>query len=330
MSYLRKTTAILLIVLCLFTSFSFSSCKERQNQETTVSDGKLHVTFVDVGNGDCITIKLPDGKILMIDCGENLSFNEKAISDTLKGYSATFIDYLVLTHPDNDHVGNAPWLVGCYPIKNAYIPNILDKTLYTQFNTAYNVMKENKTNVIYSDCYKRIDGGDYFIAFLSPLATDGKSQSYYSEFNGFYQPNSKQINDLSPIIYLQCMGIRMVFTGDASSIQEKLVIQNYLTGFYDQVFGKGKINLVGVDFLKLGHHGDDKSSSQEFLQILLPKNAVVSCGTANPYGHPASSTLDRLVGVNPTVNLYRTDLSGNVCVTASKNNNYNVTTSQTY
>jgi beta-lactamase superfamily II metal-dependent hydrolase len=191
-------------------------------------------------------------------------------------------------------------------------------------------LEEKGVTITFSDCYKSIESEDYFIAFLSPLATDGKSQSYYSEFNGLYEPSSQQINDLSPIIYFQCMGMRMLFTGDASSIQEKLVIQNYLTGFYDQVFGQGKVNLIGVDFLKLGHHGDENSSCQEFLEITLPKNAVASCGTSNPYGHPSSSTLDRLILVNPNVKLYRTDLSGNIIVTASKNNSYKVTTNQSY
>ena len=324
MRYIRKSFSILLIILIL-SVINYAGCSKAQNDNAkNVSDGKFTITFLDVGEGDCVIAKLPDGKILMVDCGEKTSFNTQSIVSVLQDYGSSVIDYLVLTHPDNDHIGNARYVINNYKVKNVYIPKIMDTSSYTEFDHVLSLLKQKSINTINPTTYLSISNQDYLIAFLSPLATDGKSSDYYSEFNGYSQPSNMQINDLSPIIYIQCMGMRVLLTSDASQTQENLLLQNYFSGFYNAVFGNGKINLVGVDICQLGGHGDNSSSSLEFLTLLSPKNAVISCGTGNSFSHPSTAVIERLVTASPNVKLWRTDVYSNICIKATKNASYTI------
>ena len=325
MFYLRKNLSIIFaLILLLFVNFV--GCGDYSNgQVDNTNQTYGQINFVDVGNGDCTIINLPDGKILMVDCGLNTNKNLSAITSVLKGFNAQQIDFLILTHPDADHVGGAKQIIKQFNVKTAFIPNIAKLQQFEQFNEVVKQLKATNCIINYSDCYQSISGQDYYIAFLSPLATDGQGYSYYSEFNALSEPSNSQINDLSPIMYIEYKGVRTVLTGDASSVQENLVLDNLATGFYDAVYGVNKIRLAHVEYLKLANHGDDGSCCERFLQLLSPKNAIVSCG-ANSNGYSSSTILARLGEINPTAKVFRTDVYGTIGVKIPSQQSYTTIT----
>lgn len=317
MSYQRKTISVLLI--CVFSLLISVGCGSAGNKPPTQIYSGFSVHYINVGQGDCIFIRLPDGKNMLIDTGDTDVFNKTAekITAYLNAYSVSKIDYFVLTHPDADHAGNALYLLQRFIVDTAYLPYISQVHLsnYPSYNQAYQELKQTQAKIITSDCYRYVKGDYYQVAFLSPMEKNSEDSSYF-HFNGMTVPDESASNDLSPIIYLDACGKRFLFTGDASKSQEMLVVSNYKANLYKNYFGRFgiQVNLSEIDYLKVGHHGARTSSCEDFLNLTKPKNAIISVGGDNYYGHPASETLTRFLECNPNVNLYRTDYHGTVVV----------------
>lgn len=312
----KKFCAIFLcvvIVLC-----SLCGCKPIPEQKINVYQG-FSVHYLDVGQGDCIFIRLPDGKNVLIDTGNNDARGNvvKYVKAYLNAYSVTKIDYLILTHPNSDHVGNADDIIDHYEIGKAFIPKVADTVidLFPQYKRAENKLKEKGVQTVISAIYAHIIGESYALAFLSPAPPSAPNSSY-GDLNGAIVPEDSIVNNVSPIIYLQVENTRFVFTGDALKSQEEYVINNYRTGIYASYFNSLgiEINLSYIDYLKIGHHGADNATGEDFLTLLTPSNAIISVGKGNAYGHPSSSVQERLLSVNPRYKLYRTDRHGTVTV----------------
>ena len=321
--HLRKITkraiSIGIILVALLYCF-LGGCSSCQKEKFTPAQG-FSVNFIDVGNGDCIFIRFDDGKNLLIDCGLDTKENFENLSMVLEAYNTTKIDYLILTHPDVDHVGNVKNLVDNYEIKKAFIPNVLNKEVYQSFLTAYNCLVNEGTEISYSSIYQSIVGYNYFLCFLSPCMQG--VGDYYGYFNGIDSPTESQINNLSPIVYLEYKGARFIFTGDAGIEQENLVLDNYRNGLYSLIHDKD-INLYDVDLLKVAHHGSPDSSSYSFLNLLRPKKAVISVSGNNVYGHPSAQVINNLYSVNEKVQILRTDVLGNITISVDFNGNLKV------
>ena len=231
------------------------------------------VNYVDVGQGDCIYIRLPDGKNLLIDCGLNdeNSHNSKQIITLLNKYSVEKIDYFILTHPDLDHIGTAKEIINNFSVESISSPIISDDLMdtFSDYKTLLEQARQKQIKIINSDYSCIIKEDKYVFAFLSPVPK-GLNGSSYSEFESSLYPTDRQINDLSPIVYLECFNKRFVFTGDASSTQEKIVLENYKTGFYDLLYKNKsvKINLEDIDYLKVSHHGAVDASCSDFISLL--------------------------------------------------------------
>ena len=293
---------------------------------------QFSVNFLDVGQGDCIFIRLPDQKNMVIDCGVN-DYDEqniKYIKNYLDAYDVKKIDYLILTHPDVDHVGNACQIINSFEVEKAFIPFINQALLsnFPTFSNVLNLLEQKQIEYEISDLEKSIVGQDYFFAFLSPLQKFN-SQSSYNTIAQSQVPSEKDINNLSPIIYFECFHNRFVFTGDAEREQEMLVVNNYQNGVYDfyhknQSFG---VNLQDIDYLKVSHHGSRDASCSEFLSLLNPANAIISVGNENFFGHPSSEMLERLIEICPNHNLFRTDVVGTISV-YKKGNEINITSNK--
>lgn len=277
------------------------------------------VNFLDVGEGDCIFIRLPDGKNMLIDCGLNDYYeqNVKYVKKFLNAYEVDKIDYLILTHPDVDHVGNAREIINSFDIEKVFIPYIYKSQLdnFLPFKNVLNLIEQKQINYEISDITKSIVGKDYFFVFLSPYDIVN-TESSYNKILQNQIPTEKDINNLSPIIYFECFGEKFIFTGDAEREQELLVVNNYNSGVYNY-YHKNKpfsVSLENVDFLKVSHHGASDASCKEFLSLLNPSNAIISVGNENFYGHPASETLLRIQEFCPNNTLYRTDRLGTITI----------------
>ena len=327
---LSKFNLIVFVFVLLFSSWSCSSDIPPLNDINVKSD--FSVNFLDIGQGDCIFIRLPDGKNMLIDCGVNDHNKEniKYIKSYLSAYKVKQIDYFILTHPDVDHVGNASEIVNNFNVKKAYIPFIYEDQMnnFDCFKDFYSLLEQKQIDYEISDITKSIVGEKYHFVFLSPLAKTSVESSY-NQILDSQIPTEKQINNLSPIIYFECFNKRFIFTGDAEREQELLVLNNYKNGVYD-LYHKNKpykVNLESVDVLKVSHHGAVDASCTEFLSLINPKNAVISVGNENFYGHPASETLERLNFLCPNHILYRTDMLGTITV-YKENNEIKTTTSK--
>ncbi len=314
----KRKLAFILVILTLL-SFVLSGCNDSfqgQNGEREIING-FSVHYLDVGNGDCIFIKLGDGKTVLIDSAEPDDKKFNYISNFLRSYAVQKIDYFIITHPDADHIGNAPKIINDFNVGTIYLPD-LNEWAYEYFPILQQVnqlaVKKN-IEIRANDNFQAITGEEYSLIFLTPYP-NGFSDSSYKDVNGELMPDQANVNNISPIIYLESNGVRFVFTGDAGSSQEKLalkVLDSPVFNAHIQDLGVS-VNLRNVDFLKLGHHGSSSSSCFEFLQTLCPINAVVSVGGDNYYGHPNTEVLERLNQVNPDYRLFRTDVHGTISV----------------
>ncbi len=317
MNYKRKRHRLAsCIFVFLILIINCSGCLYNKSNKLALYDG-FSVHYLDVCQGDCIFINFPDGKNMMIDTGENDSDNRKVIDEFLSCYSVETIDILLLTHPDMDHIGNATYILQNYQVQKVYIPYI-NKFLLSQFDEFDKVVKlieQKNIESVISDCTVSITGKDYKVAFLLPMPVDYIGGSY-EQLNSQLIPSDRLINNLSPIVYLECMDTRFVFTGDAEANMEKFLVNEYKAGFYDMLYAHQniKVNLENIDYLKLSHHGAQDGSCSEFLQLLMPKNVIISVGANNFYGHPSSVTLEKLDEIVKEYNLFRTDRNGTIAV----------------
>lgn len=301
--------------------------------ETTVTQfDDLKVTFLDVGQADCIIVQLPDGKNMIIDSGDFNSDQDVIEAFTTANEIDTF-HYLLLTHQDRDHVGNMDWVLENYKVNFIFRPNnysshsmasslpaefnpvITDEDAYVSTSAAYAefmvaAYNEGCTVELFnkdSDFTNTMILGDekktYSFDFLTPTAT--REQVKY-----------ENPNDYSPIFVLEYAGRTIMFNGDA----EEEALEEYLTNYSG--------NYKNIDVLKVGHHGSLNATSSAFLNAVDPEIAVIQCGLGNDYGHPHQQVLDMFTNYG-NVELYRTDTNGTITLSVSASGEMDTTLTRT-
>lgn len=317
--HVKAASLFFLILFCL----NFAACVKSSGQDIVVYDC-FSVNFLDVGEGDAVFINFGDGKTMLIDCGEKSDKNFKTVSRFLDAYAENGLNYFVLTHPDNDHVGNADAILDKYAVKTAYIPYLLQPENFGAYYPAYCKITDKNIGR-FSVTGNTIFGEDYYAVFLSPDKWDNPSGSAYEKVNSTSTPSAEDINDLSPVIYLEYKDVSFVFTGDAGVSQEKVALNNVQTGIINGYL-KHDIDLTDTDFLKVSHHGADDGSGEEFLMALTPKNAVISVGGDNRYGHASGQTISRIKAASPECKIYTTSEHGSISVLVDDSGNIAVKT----
>ena len=311
-----------IICACAMAIFCLAGCKDiPAEKEIYVPKDGLCVNYISVGLGDCIYIRLPDGKNILIDVGNSLPENYQTVKQTLDAYSVKSVDYLIITNPRTEHISGANNLIDDYQVKVAYLPNIRNNLNYLAYTQIKIKLSEKGTQIKDTMPLTNLSDGDYSVYFLSPCGSTAL-QGYYGEFNSSLEPNSQMEKDLSPIIYLEYKGVRFVFTGDASTTQESLVLTNYKLGIYKNAFPN--INLYDIDFLKLGNHGGKESCLEEFIQLLNPKVGIISVGAKGSSNLPNTSLLLRILQTCPNIQMLRTDIDGTITVNVCKENQYEI------
>ena len=224
---------------------------------------KDRLYIIDVGQGDSSLLVLDNNKNLLIDTGGNIYFNDKHKGISNKKLIPFFnsigikrIDYLILTHGDYDHMGEAINLVNNFKV---------EKVIFNcgKFNELeLDLIKVlNKKKIPYYSCIKELNIDDNKLYFLN-------NKDYGNE------------NDNSSVIYTELNNHKFLFMGDASVEVEEDLIKKY--------------NLKNIDVLKVGHHGSKTSSSKSFVDETNPKYSIISVGKNNRYGHPNESVLENL------------------------------------
>lgn len=303
---MKRITKLLLSLFLVFAlCFSFCSCSELldsflpiedpenpddpQNpdspkepgnpQSPTPTSGQLAVHFLDVGQADSMIV-VDGGKVLMIDTGDWPSGETKTyMLNYIRNLGISEIDYLVLTHPDADHIGGAPEVINNFTVKNCIMPNATSTS--KTFERTLDALEDRNVNVILP-----VPGTDYTLEnatfrILAPL-----------------KDNYNDSNDHSVVLRLLYGERSILFTGDAEKLSEADMVARYTE------------EDLSADVLKIGHHGSVTSSSPDFLALVKPSYAVISCGVGNKYGHPHDETIYRLEALN--IPIYRTDRQGTI------------------
>lgn len=256
------------------------------SKDATVT-GQLKVHYIDVGQGDSILVQHGD-KNMLIDTGTNASTN--SLMSYLQKQNIKKLDYLVLTHPHEDHIGGADAVIKAFDIGTVYMPKVTTTTkTFKDVVAAMQAKGLKATSPNPGDTFKF---GDASCTIL-----------------GSINSNKDDLNTYSIVLKLAFGDNKFLFTGDAQTSNE----QDMINKGYD----------LSADVLKVGHHGSYTSTSDAFLDKVNPKYAVISCGKGNDYGHPHKETMDKLQA--KSIPVYRTDECGTiVCTSDGKNISFNV------
>ena len=225
-----------------------------------INNGRIvnnEVSILDVGQGDSSLIRLKNKNIL-IDTGGNINYDisKNILIPYFKSVGIKKIDYLVLTHGDYDHMGEAINLVENFKVEKV----IFNCGLYNDLeNELIEVLDKKK--IKYYSCIKELNIDNNKLHFL-------QTKEYDNE------------NENSNVIYTELNGYKFMFMGDAGVEKEKEILEKY--------------NVSKIDVLKIGHHGSKTSSDKSFIDEMNPKYSVISVGKNNRYGHPNKEVLNNL------------------------------------
>lgn len=275
------------ILLLVLLSFVFCGCTNgiSVSSENITDSKKLVIHYIDVGQGDCELIQI-NNKNLLIDAGTTESTN--TVIDYLKKQGITKLDYVIATHPHEDHIGGMAKVIKSFDIGSFYAPAITTNT--KTFENMVSALKKKNMKIQTAKSGVSLDLGiNTECIFLAPV-----SKKY----------TDNDLNLYSAVVKITYGTTKFLFTGDAQKLNEKEMT--------DKNFD------ISADVLKVGHHGSHTSTSTEFLNKVSPKIAIISCGVNNDYGHPHKETLDSLKKAKCTI--YRTDKDGTIIIESDGKN----------
>lgn len=262
---------------------------------------KTHVTFLDVGQGDCIVIETDQGKTILIDGGGTPNFSKEewqvhrkpfevgrdVIVPFLKYRGIREIDTLIISHGDLDHIGGLQAVVSQFPVKRV-IRNALRPQSKTEEELMALLIDRGATIVtVFNHDAHLIEEGITW-QFLHPSDTE--------------QSIEGTSNHQSVVLLMSIYQHRLLFTGDIEKETE------------DQLLAQWQ--LPPVDVLKVAHHGSKTSTQAHWLAHIQPKEAIISCGRKNRYGHPSPIVIQRLQKYQARI--WRTDQHGGITISFDK------------
>ena len=238
-------------------------------------DGEAIYHFIDVGQGDAILVTTAEGNML-IDTSEQGAREE--LDAYLKALGITSLKYLVLTHPDADHIGNADFIINNYNVDTVLMTDYAATS--KTYERLLDAIESKNTNLVIPEV--------------------GYTFSLGAVQNTVIAPNDdyNDPNEMSLVIKSVYGKTSVMLTGDAEE------------GSEEDILKKWNSDTLKCDILKVGHHGSSSSTTDAFLNAVDPDVAVISCGDGNKYGHPHKEIMDKLGAKGVTV--YRTDVDGSI------------------
>ncbi len=293
--YLRTAAAALAILIGIIVFHPFSAPRP---------DGRLHIDFLDVGQGDAALITFPDGRTMMVDGGGRFrqamysddgepfepdmrGIGEAVVSEFLwdRGYSA--IDHILATHADADHMQGLTDVAKNFSIGSAVFARMpMDDPEFAELADTLNRRAIPTESIARGD---RLVFGNTVIEVLYPIADE--------------DPNAVSDNDHSAVLRIVIGNRAFLMTGDIEKHAET-----------DLLSGGGTL---AADLIKVAHHGSRTSSTPEFINAVGAKYAVISVGRRSPFGHPHPEVVDRWI--NSGAKVMTTGENGTISVSTDGN-----------
>jgi competence protein ComEC len=249
----------------------------------TMPDDKLHVSFLDVGQGDAILIQTPNGQDILIDGGPDPQKINLELSKKLPFWDRT-IDLIVCTQPQADHVTGLVDVLQRYKVEQVLEPGVTyDSAIYQEW---LSVIEDKGIECNTACAGQEIDLGDGIkMEVLNPPAS-------------LWEGTSDDVDNNGVVLKLSWGKLSFLFTADIREDVEFELI--------------GQRADLKSTVLKVAHHGSKTSTTSQFLAAVAPDIAVVSVGEDNSFGHPSSEVMERLTARVGEDNVYRTDVNGTI------------------
>jgi competence protein ComEC len=244
----------------------------------TMPDDKLHVSFLDVGQGDAILIQTPNGQDILIDGGPDPQKINLELGEKLPFWDRT-IDLVVCTQPQADHVTGLVEVLQRYKVKQVLEPGVsYNSSIYREW---CNLIEDKgvKYNIAWAG--QEIDLGN------------GIKMEVLNPPEGLFEGTSDDVDNNGVVLRLSWGKVSFLFTAD---IREEIEFE---------LIGQ-RANLKS-SVLKVAHHGSKTSTTSQFLAAVDPEVAVISVGADNTFGHPSPEVVERLIDRLGENNVYRTD-----------------------
>ena len=281
------TAAILVIAAAFGILHDYIAKETGSKQLLAATDGYFTAHYIDVGQGSAALLASPDDSFMLIDTGTTES--SAYLVKYLKDAGVDTLDYLIITHPHEDHYGGAESVIKNFPVENFLILSDFtdtypyDRFIYMLENNSFGA-DTNIEPVVRDDTFTFAN--DCVFRIISPEEAD---------FDDF--------NESSLALKLIYGNTAFLFTGDSEKATENAMIANG----YD----------LRADVFLAGHHGSATSNTLAFVQAVSPEYAVISCGKDNSYGHPHEDTLKNFESCGAEV--LRTDISGSIIIVSDGN-----------
>lgn len=294
---MRKTPIIFTVVLLLMAlsllsviysseTFVSSSGESPSFISNSISSSTpcMEIHVIDVGQGDSILFRYNDTSILIDGGTANAG---PTVIEYLKNEGISSLDYVIATHPHEDHIGGLLYIIDSFSVGMYVDNNVVHNT--ASYRNVMTLVDLKNIPV------RAVERGDSFpispnvsISVLSPSVYTG------------------DLNEDSVILKASYDDIDVLMMGDAGIDAESTLM------VYEHLASSSSMSLKDIEVLKVGHHGSRTASGTSFISYVDPDVAIISVGKNNQYGHPHSITMDTLTSFG--INIYRTDQDGSVIV----------------
>ena len=291
----NKLTTIIAVIVLVIAAFmgiditeyipanTTAPTEQQETQAIQNVEGTLVVHMIDVGQADSFLL-VQDGKTALVDCGTR-STGKDAV-EYIKELGITKLDYVIGTHPHDDHMGGMYDILTNFEIGTVIIPNGKPSSTTNWYTKLMNELSTGDYQIQYVKEGDILNLGDATMQVIAAETDVGGNDNNYS------------------ICFKVSFGqMDMIMTGDAETEVEEIILESGVN--------------IDAEILKVGHHGSDTSSCEEFLDAVSADYAFISCGFSNKYDHPIESTMDKLE--ERDIEVYRTDECGTVVMTITTN-----------
>lgn len=248
-----------------------------------LADKQLILSALDVGQGDSILIQMPGGENILVD--GSTGKKARVIEDVLHKKGINSLDMVVLTHPHDDHLGGL--LQVMTDIKTKSVLDSSFPNTSPQYLNFLRLIQKNKIKYFAARAGEVFKFGPVNVQVIAP-------------FNEEITGTESDANNNSVVLRVVYGNTSFLLMGDAAFEEEEKILS----------FWKN----IKSDVIKIGHHGSRTSTCDDLLRSVSPKEAIISVGAQNRYGHPSNSTLERLF--SRAIKVFRTDQSGAIVLTS--------------